>query len=271
MPAAVQLDPPCRIITIQRTKIGPWWRYRLCDPFWRLYLNGQDGAEVVHPGGIHRLTPGRLHLLPAWGEFSGRCRGEFEHCYLHCDLGDWGRGLFAAPLALPPDAAACASLRALAGPAAWTAAGRLRARALALGALAQAVETLPRERQDGLLGGLAGDDPVARAHRFVEEHLAEDLSLRRLAAACALSPRQLGALFHARTGRTPMAWLRERRVARAAELLLSDALPIEAVAERCGFVNRHHFTRIFARLIGCGPATYRRQHRPPDDRRSGSA
>lgn len=256
-----QIDPPCRILTIQHTTIGSWWRYRLCDPFWRLYLNGSDGAEVRHPSGVHRLAPGRLHLLPAWGDFAGRCQVPVTHWYLHLDLGDWGRGVFAAPLALPPDPVACAALRALAGAAAWTAAGRLRARALALSTLAAAVETLPRAAQDGLLAGLVGDGAVARARRFIEEHLAEDVPLRRIAAAAALSPRQLGAVFRARTGRTPMAWLRERRVARAAELLLSDAQPIEAVAERCGFVNRHHFTRIFARLVGCGPAAYRRQRR----------
>lgn len=256
------IDPLCRVLTAQRAMLGSWWNLRLCDPFWRVYLNGQAGAEIEHPGGVHRLAPGRLHLLPAWGEFAGRCRAAVEQHYLHVDLADWGRGVFAAPIALPPDAALAAEMRALAGPAAWTAPGRLRVRALALAALARAVELLPAAAQDALLAGLAGDDPAALARRFVEQHLAEDLDLRRLAAACGLSPRHLGEEFRRRTGRTPMAYLRERRVAHAAELLLAGRLPIEEVAGRCGFVNRHHFSRVFAGLVGCGPAAYRRARRP---------
>lgn len=265
MSAAAPIDPLCRILTAQRALIGPWWNLRLCDPFWRLYLNEKGGAEVVHPGGVLRLAPGRIHLLPAWGEFTGRCREPGAQWYIHADLADWGREAFAVPITLAPDAAMCAIMRELTGPAAWSAGGRLRARAFVLSALAQAVDQLPGEAQDALLLGLAGDDPVSVARRFVEEHLAEDLDLHRLSAACGLSPRHLGEVFRARTGRTPMAYLRERRVAHAAELLLSGRLPIETVAERCGFVNRHHFSRIFAGMVGCGPAAYRRTRQPGEE------
>jgi AraC-like DNA-binding protein len=267
MAAAAPIDPLCRILTAWQSDIGPAWTHRLCDPFWRVYLNEQAGAEVVFPGGVHRLLPGRLHLLPAWGDFTARCheRAGIQY-YLHLDLADWGRGLFTAPVALPPDPVACAAIRTLCdGTWAWTADGRLRARAFALQALAGAVATLPTEAQDQLVAGISGDDPVAVVRRFVEEHLAEDLDLGRLARACGLSPRHLGDIFHERTGRTPMAYVRERRVANAAELLLSGAVPIEDVAQRVGFVNRHHFSRIFARLVGCGPASYRRTRRPVSD------
>ncbi len=267
MAAAAPIDPLCRILMASQGQIDLTWNMRLCDPFWRVYLNEQAGAEVVHPGGIHRLQPGRLHLLPAWGEFTARCQGRagLQH-YLHLDLADWGRGLFTVPIALPPEPAACATLRTLCdGTSAWTADGRLRARAFALQALAGAVATLPAAAQDQLVAGISGDDPVAVVRRFIEEHLAEDLALGRLARACGLSPRQLGDVFPQRTGCTPMAYVRERRVANAAELLLSGAVPIEDVAQRVGFVNRHHFSRIFARLVGCGPAAYRRTRRPVSD------
>lgn len=265
MAAAVPIDPLCRILTVQRSVLGTWWSMRLCDPFWRVYLNEQSGAEMLHPGGVHRLVPGRIHLMPAWIAYTGRCRDPVEQLYVHADLADWGRGIFTAPVALPPDPAMCDTLRGLMGSAAWSASGRLRMRSFVLAALARAVEQLPAETQDALLSGLAGDDPVSSLRRFVEEHLTEDLDLRRLSAACGLSPRHLGELFRARTGRTPMAYVRERRVAHAAELLLSGRLPIEAVAERCGFVNRHHFSRIFAGMVGCGPAAYRRTRQPGEE------
>lgn len=264
MAAAVPLDPPCRILAALRSELDQGWNLRLCDPFWRLYLNDQPGATVRHPGGIHLLTPGRLHLLPAWGMFTACSPANrvIQH-FLHLDLADWGRGLFTAPIALAPDPAACAAIRSLcAGEAAWTAGGRLRARAIALTALAEAVSALSATAQDQLVIGVSGSDPVAVVRRFVEEHLAEDLDLPRLAKVGGLSPRHLGAIFRERTGRTPMAYVRERRVANAAEILLSGGTPIEDVAGQVGFVNRYHFTRIFTRLTGCAPATYRRTRRP---------
>jgi AraC-like DNA-binding protein len=54
--------------------------------------------------------------------------------------------------------------------------------------------------------------------------------------------------------------VRQRRCARATELLTGDAA-IEEVALRCGFANRHHFTRVFAAEMGCGPAEHRRRLR----------
>jgi AraC-like DNA-binding protein len=262
--AATPIDPLCRILTAWQSDIGPRWNMRLCDPFWRVYLNERPGAEVVHPGGVHRLLPDRLHVLPAWGDFTARCAvaAGTQH-YLHLDLADWGRGFFSHPVALAPDAATCATLRHLcSGDHAWSAAGRLRTRAVALQALAEAVGQLSAVDQHRLAAGIAGDDAVAVVRRFIEEHLAEELSLVRLARSCRLSPRQLGWVFHARTGRTPMAYVRERRVAYAAELLLSGAMPIEEVAQRVGFANRDHFSRIFARLVGSGPASYRRTRKP---------
>ncbi len=267
MAAAAPIDPLCRILTAWKAGIDQRWSHRLCDPFWRLYLHDQSGAEVVHPGGVHRLVPHHLHLLPAWGDFSARCASRVGwQYYLHLDLADWGRGLICAPIALPADGSTCETMRNLCdGTTAWTASGRLRARALALSALAGAVATLDPVAQDQLIAGLSGDDPVSITRRFVEEHLAEDLDLSRLAKACGLSARHLGEVFNAGTGRTPMAYVRERRVAYAAELLLSGAVSIEDVAQRVGFVNRHHFSRIFARLVGCGPASYRRTRRPVSD------
>ena len=85
--------------------------------------------------------------------------------------------------------------------------------------------------------------------------------IRRVAAAVGLSPGHLRALFRTTLGQTPAAWLRERRVAAAAERLMSTDEPIDALATACGFADRFHFSRVFARLLGCGPAAYRATRR----------
>lgn len=254
-------DPPVRLLQYGVQTIDVRWAFRLDDPFWRLYLNDEAGAETCGPGWTHRLDPGRIHILPAWCRATSRCRGRIVHSYVHVDCGDWGRAAFSRPIALVEDPAQAAALRRLCAAPRWDIVARAEARALAATCLARAVAALDRQALTRLDPEGDPHDPVAQARRFLAERLAEPQPLDRVAAAVGLSPGHLRARFRAAVGRTPAAWLRERRVAAAAERLLVSDDPIDAVASACGFADRFHFSRIFARLLGSGPAAYRKARR----------
>ncbi len=64
-------------------------------------------------------------------------------------------------------------------------------------------------------------------------------------------------MFRRVLGRTPARHVQERRVANAADLLTGTGLSIDEIAERCGFANRYHFTRVFAQLKSHPPARFR--------------
>jgi transcriptional regulator GlxA family with amidase domain len=93
---------------------------------------------------------------------------------------------------------------------------------------------------------------------WAQEHLAEDLSVAVLAQRALMSPRTFARRFREETGTTPHHWVLTQRVALADRLLEEGDLPIEAVAEQCGFGSatmlRHHFKR----LRGTSPISYRR-------------
>lgn len=254
-------EPSLRVLYYGSQTIDERWTYPLNDPFWRLYLNDRPGAEVAGEGWRHPLAPGRIHLLPPWCGGAARCRGRVGHDYLHVDCGDWGRRVFIRPLAIPPDPVLQAAMAAVCRAAAFGPVERTRARAIAAACIAAAVAALPVAALAELDPESDPRDPVARAKRLLAERLAEALPLAAVAREVGLSPGHLRVRFHAATGRTPAAWLRERRVAVAAERLLAGDEPIEAVAAACGFADRFHFSRIFARLVGCGPAAYRRSRR----------
>lgn len=258
------LDPPLRLLYIGTQAIDERWDHRLNDPFWRLYLNDRGGAEVFGDGWSHRLEPGRMHLLPAWCGAKARCRGRVGHDYLHVDCGDWGRRAFVRPLAVALPAEQQQAFSRICRGEVLGPVDRARARAIAAACIAAAVAALEPDALAELDPESDPRDPVARAKRLLAERLAEALPLAQVAAAVGLSPGHLRARFRAASGRTPMAWLRERRVAAAAERLIAGDEPIEAVAEACGFADRFHFSRIFARLVGCGPAAYRRSRRGGD-------
>jgi transcriptional regulator GlxA family with amidase domain len=104
-----------------------------------------------------------------------------------------------------------------------------------------------------------GDDPVGVATAWALEHLGEDLSVDRLAAAAHLSRRTFVRAFRTATGSTPAAWVRSRRLDEARLLLESTELPVEQVAAHCGFGNAVTLRQNFAEAFGSTPSSYRKR------------
>jgi len=101
--------------------------------------------------------------------------------------------------------------------------------------------------------------PVEQARRFIDENLAEPLSLSAIAAAAGVVPAHLSRLFRARLQTTPMAYVWARRVEAGDELLASTGLPVGVIAERCGFQTSFHFSRRVRRATGLSPTQLRRR------------
>ncbi len=106
---------------------------------------------------------------------------------------------------------------------------------------------------------------LARVEAYVDAHLGEALTLDALASLVPLSASQFTRAFRETTGRTPWAWVLERRVRRAAELLRTGGThdpdgtaSITAIALNCGFSSQSHLTQMFRTRYGTTPARYRR-------------
>jgi transcriptional regulator GlxA family with amidase domain len=96
---------------------------------------------------------------------------------------------------------------------------------------------------------------------FMQEHLDEPLSVDDLAARAAMSPRTFARRFRASTGTTPHKWLVRQRVLLAQRLLETTDLPIDRVAERCGFGSAAGLREHFSRQVRTSPLSYRRTFR----------
>ncbi|MFI7441839.1 helix-turn-helix domain-containing protein [Nonomuraea indica] len=96
---------------------------------------------------------------------------------------------------------------------------------------------------------------------WMQEHLAEPLTVRTLAARAAMSPRTFARRFKAATGTTPHRWLLDQRLQLAEELLETTDLAVEAVAARAGFGGADTLRHHFAARRGVAPATHRRAFR----------
>jgi transcriptional regulator GlxA family with amidase domain len=103
-----------------------------------------------------------------------------------------------------------------------------------------------------------------RLCEFIDRHLAEDLSIVRLARRARLSPYHFLRVFRAATGETPHQYIRNRRIERAKTLLVTTPLPVTEISVATGFQSLGSFSALFRRLTGETPSAFRaaRRRRP---------
>lgn len=95
---------------------------------------------------------------------------------------------------------------------------------------------------------------------YIEAHLAEALDLTTLGQVLGMSPCHFARQFKASFGRPPYAYVMEKRLARARDLLASGTLAIKEIAADCGFSDQAHLTRLFRRTFGSPPSKFRRDN-----------
>jgi AraC-like DNA-binding protein len=106
-----------------------------------------------------------------------------------------------------------------------------------------------------LRGGLRPS--VRRAHAFLLDHLAEDVTLEALAEHARADKFHLCRAFSREVGFPPYAFLTQARIARA-RILLRRGLRPSAIAPLVGFCDQSQMHRHFLRIVGCTPGAYAR-------------
>ncbi len=107
--------------------------------------------------------------------------------------------------------------------------------------------------------GDSGYHRMEEAMQFVEEHLSEPLTLRRLANELFLSPTYFSRLFKEKSGRQFSEYLVERRISRAKLLLTSTDLAVSEISRQVGYTEANSFSRVFKAKTGKTPLQYRKQ------------
>jgi len=101
---------------------------------------------------------------------------------------------------------------------------------------------------------------------YMNQHYAKPLTLADLANYCHKSPRGLLRLFHATIHQSPISYLLDIRLTKAAAELRSTQDAISKIAVHCGFRDSNYFSKLFLRQFGTCPRTYRRHHQTSSGR-----
>jgi len=107
-----------------------------------------------------------------------------------------------------------------------------------------------------LRGGLA---PLVRRrlHEYIEAHLDQNITLGMLAQLACMSEFHLARMFRISFGMPPSSWIAARRIERARGLLRAGKLPLQQVAQTCGYADLSHFSHRFGEAVGAPPGRYR--------------
>src|SRR4030081_2637356 len=97
-----------------------------------------------------------------------------------------------------------------------------------------------------------------RVVEFIQEHLAEEISLNALAELVDLSLYHFARAFKQSFGAPPHRYHMARRMDRARSLLQRPALSVTEIGMQIGFRETSSFTRAFHKFTGLTPTEYRR-------------
>jgi len=101
---------------------------------------------------------------------------------------------------------------------------------------------------------------IARVGEFIEENLHNNVSVRDLSAVARRSPAYFARSFKKSFGDAPHAYLTKRRLERACHLMVTTSESLTCIALSAGFSDQSHFCRVFQRVFGRSPSSWRRHH-----------
>ena len=100
---------------------------------------------------------------------------------------------------------------------------------------------------------------LRRARDHVDRHYADPLELEVMARTAGLSKYHFHRLFTATYGITPAAYVSERRVERAQDLLRSANLTVTEVCHAVGFSSLGSFSSRFKEVVGESPRQFQQR------------
>ena len=94
--------------------------------------------------------------------------------------------------------------------------------------------------------------------QYIQEHYGGELTLAKIAESASVSENECLRCFRSMIGSTPIQYVKQLRVQKAAELLVSTNRKISDIGAECGFQEMSYFAKTFRELKGCTPGDFRK-------------
>lgn len=110
---------------------------------------------------------------------------------------------------------------------------------------------------------LRNEARVKRMLRFIEDNYDSPLTTAAIAGSAMVSESECLRCFRSTIGAAPIQYLKQFRIQKAAELLLSSGESVGEIGAKCGFPDASYFAKTFRELKGCTPSDYRKRGPEP--------
>ena len=94
---------------------------------------------------------------------------------------------------------------------------------------------------------------------YIDEHIAEKLTLEMVASASGLSVTHASRLFKSEVGHSVIEYVNERKMAKAEELMHDRTRKIKDVAAMVGISDQLYFNKVFKKYYHLSPREYRKR------------
>lgn len=125
------------------------------------------------------------------------------------------------------------------------------------------IQVLRRASQEsgGALPWLSAldDERLSRVIEAILNHPEQPYTVESLADIAHMSRSTFARHFEHCFGRTPIDYLRDVRLRRAAQLLQVSGMSVDGIASKVGYASRSRFSHAFHEQFGCSPADFRKQ------------
>jgi AraC-like DNA-binding protein len=102
------------------------------------------------------------------------------------------------------------------------------------------------------------DNRIGKAISFIEQNIAEQLQIKRLAESAFLSETQFKKLFKQQTSLTVMKYVTKLRMEKAQALLTHTDYPLSIIGEKVGYKEPSAFSRKFSQYFGLSPTKFKK-------------
>ncbi len=101
------------------------------------------------------------------------------------------------------------------------------------------------------------DETILQIQLWLQDHYAENIALSDLATRFDMSVRSFNRRFKVATGKSPLSYLQDLRMATARELLQTSNLSVGEIAYKVGYQDLGHFCALFKKHYHATPQDYR--------------
>ena len=102
---------------------------------------------------------------------------------------------------------------------------------------------------------------IQMAIGYIQEHVAENLTVNVLAEHYGMSPNYFSSMFKKEMSRSAVNYITELRINQARELLYHSELSVVDISKKVGYEDSQYFFRVFKKYLGMTPLQYREESR----------